>query len=621
MNAILLVSLGAIFVYVLTEWLFIVTKPSFLSLLPFPGKLGVLFGTSSILAVVLLCLLLIGVILIKILPKSAGKYLKLVLVLIPAMVLASTGLLLLDNFTYTLLGFGIVTSKGISRVIYAAAYLLIILAIWYDLIKLILNADGGVRIFMTSHAWAIYALLAAVVIPSVIIAITNVSKPQTGNLAGSATTSAYQPNIILITADGVNSTHMSLYGYERETTPFIDSIADQALIFENNFSNSTNTSGSITSILTGKYPTTTRVLYPPDILRGEDVYEHLPGILQNQGYYTAQFSFKRYADAYQLNFLNAFDEVNGITSQQKSIFSRLEILPTDYDYFLFELEDRLSSRIKHIFLIEEMENSYLQAVEEPIGFEDEQKIEKVVELIQSNRAPVFVHVHWMGTHGSYFYPEQRIFSQGKDADSQEQWDDDFYDDSILDFDKGVQTLMASLSGELSSEKTLVIIDSDHGKAAMINERIPLLFLFPSQEYTGWVEGDSQNLSIASTILDYLDITQPSWMEGESLIKEDYQANYILGMGTTKRVEVEGVGSTLDESYVQPPFYQFDLIHLVNCGKWYQLDLENYSWSEGDVPSYTSNCSREKILTEVEVRDVFIQRLRLDGFEFSDTMLR
>ena len=129
MNTLLLVSLGAIFVYVLMEWLFIVTKPSFLSLLPFPGKLGVLFGTSSILAVVLLCLLLIGVILIKILPESAGRYLKLVLVLIPAMVLASTGLLLLDNFTYTLFGFGIVTSKGISRVIYAAAYLLIILVI------------------------------------------------------------------------------------------------------------------------------------------------------------------------------------------------------------------------------------------------------------------------------------------------------------------------------------------------------------------------------------------------------------------------------------------------------------------------------------------------------------
>ncbi|MFZ3151594.1 MAG: sulfatase-like hydrolase/transferase [Anaerolineaceae bacterium] len=621
MNTLLLVSLGAIFVYVLMEWLFIVTKPSFLSLLPFPGKLGVLFGTSSILAVVLLCLLLIGVILIKILPESAGRYLKLVLVLIPAMVLASTGLLLLDNFTYTLFGFGIVTSKGISRVIYAAAYLLIILVIGYDLIKLILKTGGGVRTFMTSHTWAIYALLAVVVIPSVIVVITNVSKPQTGNLAGSAATGANQPNIILITADGVNSTHMSLYGYERETTPFIDSIADQALIFENNFSNSTNTSGSITSIFTGKYPTTTRVLYPPDILRGKDVYEHLPGILQNQGYYTAQFSFKRYADAYQLNFLNAFDEVNGISSQQKSIFSRLEILPADYDYFLFELENRLSSRIKHIFLIEEMENNYLQAVEEPIGFEDEQKIEKVVELIQSNRAPVFVHIHWMGTHGSYFYPEQRVFSQGKDADSQEQWDDDFYDDSILDFDKGVQTLMASLNGELGSEKNLIIIGSDHGKAAVINERIPLLFLFPSQEYTGWVEGDSQNLSVASTILDYLDIAQPSWMEGESLIKEDYQANYILGMGTTKRVEVEGVGSTLDESYVQPPFYQFDLIHLVNCGKWYLLDLENYSWSEGDVPSYTSNCSREKILTEVEVRDVFIQRLRLDGFEFSDTMLR
>ncbi len=76
-------------------------------------------------------------------------------------------------------------------------------------------------------------------------------------------------NVVLITTDGLETAFMSVYGYEKDTTPFLRTLAPKALIARNHFSNSGNTGGSITSILTGKHPTTNRVLYRPDILRGE----------------------------------------------------------------------------------------------------------------------------------------------------------------------------------------------------------------------------------------------------------------------------------------------------------------------------------------------------------------
>lgn len=92
-----------------------------------------------------------------------------------------------------------------------------------------------------------------------------------------------RPNIFLLTADGLNADHMSVYGYDRDTTPFLKSISSELMILENHFTNSSATSGSIISIFTGKYPADTRVLYPPDILDDKDAFQRLPGILRSLG--------------------------------------------------------------------------------------------------------------------------------------------------------------------------------------------------------------------------------------------------------------------------------------------------------------------------------------------------
>ncbi|MBN2340645.1 MAG: sulfatase [Deltaproteobacteria bacterium] len=58
-------------------------------------------------------------------------------------------------------------------------------------------------------------------------------------------------SVVLLIYDALNAQHMSVYGYERKTTPFMEQIANQGLILTNHVSNSTWTRPSFTTIVTG----------------------------------------------------------------------------------------------------------------------------------------------------------------------------------------------------------------------------------------------------------------------------------------------------------------------------------------------------------------------------------
>src|ERR671914_334957 len=62
------------------------------------------------------------------------------------------------------------------------------------------------------------------------------------------------PNILLIVIDTLRSDHLSSYGYERSTSPSIDRLAAQGVLFETAFSTSPYTTPSHASLLTGRYP-------------------------------------------------------------------------------------------------------------------------------------------------------------------------------------------------------------------------------------------------------------------------------------------------------------------------------------------------------------------------------
>ncbi|MFN2196565.1 MAG: hypothetical protein ACK2UW_10640, partial [Anaerolineales bacterium] len=119
-------SIGALYVYLFMEWLFIVTKPSFMDVMAIGQKFEVLMVTSLFLVILWLpgFLLLFGLSKIPWFSKIWWVFLY-VSGLVPAGVLAITTLLVVDNFTYTLFSFGIVSSMGIWRGLYAVLFTLV----------------------------------------------------------------------------------------------------------------------------------------------------------------------------------------------------------------------------------------------------------------------------------------------------------------------------------------------------------------------------------------------------------------------------------------------------------------------------------------------------------------
>lgn len=71
----------------------------------------------------------------------------------------------------------------------------------------------------------------------------------------SAPDRSYEPwNVLLITVDNLRPDRMSLYGYDKETTPHLEAFAEEAAVFESAFSTSAWTAPGIVSIFTGYYP-------------------------------------------------------------------------------------------------------------------------------------------------------------------------------------------------------------------------------------------------------------------------------------------------------------------------------------------------------------------------------
>ena len=96
-----------------------------------------------------------------------------------------------------------------------------------------------------------------------------------------------RPNILLITVESIRADHVGGYGYGRATTPSLDALAEEGIVFENAYAVTSWTLPSHASIFTGLYPAAHRVV---DYLsRLDDSHTTLAEVLREAGYQTAGF--------------------------------------------------------------------------------------------------------------------------------------------------------------------------------------------------------------------------------------------------------------------------------------------------------------------------------------------
>ncbi len=83
--------------------------------------------------------------------------------------------------------------------------------------------------------------------------------PRSGAAPPTTSAPANAPNVLFVLIDTLRADHLSSYGYHRQTSPRIDQLAAEGILFENCISQAPHTKPSTASILTSLYPPTHKV--------------------------------------------------------------------------------------------------------------------------------------------------------------------------------------------------------------------------------------------------------------------------------------------------------------------------------------------------------------------------
>ena len=95
-------------------------------------------------------------------------------------------------------------------------------------------------------------------------------------------------NVVVITIDALRADHVGAYGYKRNTTPRLDALARESVLFAEGWAHAPSTRYSIPAIQTGRYPSSiaqsAALHWPPQILPENRLFAEM---LKDRGYHTS----------------------------------------------------------------------------------------------------------------------------------------------------------------------------------------------------------------------------------------------------------------------------------------------------------------------------------------------
>ncbi|MFC5650246.1 sulfatase [Paenibacillus solisilvae] len=322
-----------------------------------------------------------------------------------------------------------------------------------------------------------------------------------------------QPNVIIFGIDSLRRDHMSAYGYKHLTTPFLDKVASDGVLFEQHFSPSIPTTPAYASMLTGMdvFGTDVVALRHEGPLGGH--VQTLAEVLGENGYNTTCIGF------------------TGNPSSRG--------FQTYLDYESWQPDAELgrspkAEKLNHVAIPE-------------------------LERLAAEDKPFFLFLRHMDPHSPYLPPApyERLF-YGKDeydesltsmepvyqfkpfADYLKSWipegvtDHEYvtaqYDGAIAYMDVCIHNLFTKLEAMGLEEETLIVITSDHGETLYEHDCyfdhhglydctlvVPLILKFPGRLPAGTRVKDVSLISdIMPTVLEYLDIKTGAAYDGRSL---------------------------------------------------------------------------------------------------------
>lgn len=359
---------------------------------------------------------------------------------------------------------------------------------------------------------------------------------------------APRPNILLIVLDTVRGDHLSCYGYPRNTTPAIDRLASEGVLFERVMSVSHWTLPSHASMFTGQFPS--EHLATGKHLYLESDYPTMAQILFRIGYQTACFSANPAVSS--LSGLDrGFEHFEVVDREERS--GRFKLAWKRWWKYICEI----NRRTFRVGLSRKRSERGYQGPFPPASL----MVETVMEWWGTSRdraRPFFVFINLMDAHYPYTTPaHNRLDEFFADPGeyrrafgvNQSQWEyysgkvkmtaedfgllKKFYDGQIRYMDEQLLRLFKHLERSGEWTDTVVVVTSDHGE--YFGERglmehifpcgwpslhVPLVIRgLPRYENGARVEATVQNIDILPTLAEMLQIEWPGREElpGRSLL--------------------------------------------------------------------------------------------------------
>jgi arylsulfatase A-like enzyme len=358
-------------------------------------------------------------------------------------------------------------------------------------------------------------------------------------------------NVILISIDTLRADHLSVYGYERETSPNIDLFAKQNILFKNHHSQIPFTPPSHWSIMTGLYPHNHNITMVKNIsfdyegleLKNEEPFPDeidtnqvrkilvLSKYLEKKGYKTAGFVSSRMVQSLKV----VFQEFE-ISYDKKGFFpfdfnKNKEKPKFNKENFFKKFKNNKRNNFTNFF---ENNNNLDEELPEKNNPSFETTEKSLTWLEKNKNENFFLFIHFWDVHHPYSPPDEYDIFSGENEDIVK------YDGEIKFVDYKVKLILDKLEKLNLLNDTIILITADHGESfeeydcsdfskkkqkclghySSLYEpeiHVPLIMSIPSYKNSKVIEEVTQSVDIVPSLLYILGFNISKELDGSSIV--------------------------------------------------------------------------------------------------------
>lgn len=333
------------------------------------------------------------------------------------------------------------------------------------------------------------------------------------------------PNVILLVVDALRARNLGCYGYSRPTSPNIDNLACEGVLFEDAYCCNVTTDSSLTTIFSGKYPLSHGILSHGEHVSKEEIarlnklgVRFLSEILRSKGYATLAI------DWLGRWHKKGFDYYSGTLHRSRPI-----------KFPIKSIDVVLNGVLRNY--------AYLR---KRTIIDDAGLVTKTANYLISRYAgrKFFLFIHYWDTHAPYAPPinfykniDDSMGKALKRIVNSHMWRQRRivaenlvrYDAAIAYVDHEIGKLLETLENYGIREKTLIVLTSDHGESLGEHQiyflhhclydpsiHVPLILSYPGHlPKRRRVKGFVQHFDLLPTVIDIIGL-KPEKSDGKSL---------------------------------------------------------------------------------------------------------